>query len=107
MDPPPPEDAKLAERIAVIKWFLDLPPGCECMGAFEVVVAPPVNPITFVALQGGQVSTSLTTGTLTFQLSNFGIEGSATSCEGARACTYHIGRLGVLHTSYRSTPTCR
>jgi hypothetical protein len=107
LDPPPPGDAERAERIAVIEWFLDLPPGCECMGAFEVVVAPAVNPLTFVAPPGGQVSTSLTTGTLTFQLSNFGIQGSATSCEGAGACTYQTGRLGVLRTSYRSTPTCR
>lgn len=95
----PPEDVQVAGRIAVIQWFLDLPPGCECSGAFEAV-APAVNPITFAA-RSGQVSTSLGTGTLTIQLSDSTIQGSAMSCEGARACTYQVWRAGVLRTPYR------
>jgi len=101
----PPQDVQGAERTrtAIVHWFPDLPPGCECAGDFTAV-APAANPITFVPPAVGPGSTSLTTGTLAVQLSYFdspGIRGSATSCEGARACTYQRGHVALLRTSYR------
>jgi hypothetical protein len=102
----PPQEVEGAEptRIAVIQWFPDLPPGCEYAGEFTAVVHAS-NPITFVPPAVCPGSTSLTTGTLAIQLSvsdRPGGQGSATSCEGARACTGGGGRdVALLRTSYR------
>jgi hypothetical protein len=101
----PPQDVEGAERTrtASVQWFPDLPPGCEYAGDFTANV-PAANPITFVPPAVCPGSTSLTTGTLAVQLSESdrpGGQGSATSCEGARACTYYRGgNVALLRTSY-------
>jgi hypothetical protein len=101
----PPQEVQGADpsRTAIVLWFPDLPPGCEGAGDFTAVV-PAANPITFVPPAVCPGSTSLTTGTLVVQLSSFdspGIRGSATACEGARACKYQRGHVALLRTSYQ------
>jgi hypothetical protein len=103
-DPPPDVQGAERTRTASVQWFPDLPSGCQYPGDFADLV-PAANPITFFPPAVCPGSTSLTTGTLAVQLSASDRpdgQGSATSCEGARACTGGGGgNVALLRTSYR------